>query len=137
MIRQSRDQGLAAVFVASDGILADDFWAIAGTAAEGTLMTHPPDPRGSAAGKAVVEALKAKGKSPDGFALYSYAAFQVLAQAAEAAGSAEPEAIVKALRGGTAFDTVIGPIRFDAKGDVVDPFYVMYAWRGGTYAELD
>ncbi len=137
LIRQSRDQGLAAVFVASDGILADDFWAIAGTAAEGTLMTHPPDPRSSAAGKAVVEALKARGESPDGFALYSYAAFQVLAQAAEAAGSAEPEAIVAALRSGRTFDTVIGPIRFDAKGDVVDPSYVMYAWRGGTYAELN
>lgn len=32
---------------------------------------------------------------------------------------------------------MIGPIRFDAKGDVVDPSYVMYAWRGGTYAELN
>ncbi len=137
LIRQAREQGLAAVFVASDGILADDFWAIAGDAAAGTLMTHPPDPRSNPAGKAVVEALKAQGKSPDGFALYSYAAFQVLAQAAEAADGADPAAILKGLRSGKPFDTVIGTLRFDAKGDVIDPSYVMYAWRDGTYAELN
>lgn len=135
LIRQARDQGLSARFVASDGILTDDFWRIAGPAAEGTLMTHPPDPRKSAAGQALVAEFKAAGQSPDGFALYTYAAFQVLAAAAEAAGSVDAPKLEAAMHGGKPFDTVVGPIRFDAKGDIVDPKYVMYAWHDGNYQE--
>ena len=34
------------------------------------------------------------------------------------------------------FDTVIGNIGFDAKGDVVGPDYVVFEWNDGKYAEL-
>jgi hypothetical protein len=34
------------------------------------------------------------------------------------------------------FDTVLGPITFDAKGDVPGRKPVWYVWRGGTYTPL-
>ena len=44
--------------------------------------------------------------------------------------------IADALREG-AFETVIGPLSFDQKGDVKDPKYVLYVFRNGRYAEVE
>ncbi|MGC1953511.1 MAG: branched-chain amino acid ABC transporter substrate-binding protein, partial [Gammaproteobacteria bacterium] len=35
------------------------------------------------------------------------------------------------------FDTVLGTIGFDRKGDVTAPGYVVYAWQGGRYDYVD
>jgi hypothetical protein len=32
--------------------------------------------------------------------------------------------------------TVIGPLRWDKKGDIVDPNFFFYVWHNGTYAEM-
>ena len=45
ILRQMRDQGVQAVFMSGDGIASDEFAAIAGPGAEGTLMTFGPDPQ--------------------------------------------------------------------------------------------
>jgi len=42
------------------------------------------------------------------------------------------EALVKALHAGT-YETVLGPITFDAKGDVKGFQYSMYRWHDGRY----
>jgi branched-chain amino acid transport system substrate-binding protein len=34
------------------------------------------------------------------------------------------------------WQTVLGPISFDAKGDVTVPDYVFYIWRNGNYAQI-
>jgi hypothetical protein len=33
-------------------------------------------------------------------------------------------------------DTVVGPLQWDAKGDVTDPHYVLYAWHDGSRHEM-
>ena len=35
------------------------------------------------------------------------------------------------------FDTVLGPIDFDDKGDVNTQRWIWYVWRGGTYVPLE
>ena len=45
ILRQMRDQGVKAPLMGGDGITDDEFAAIAGPGAEGTLMTFGPDPR--------------------------------------------------------------------------------------------
>jgi branched-chain amino acid transport system substrate-binding protein len=52
----------------------------------------------------------------------------VWAQAVEAAGSLELEAVIASLRHHR-FDTVLGPIGFDAKGDVTLQSPVLYVWH--------
>ena len=61
---------------------------------------------------------------------------QVWAQAVEAAGSTEFDAVVQALNEGT-FDTVLGSLEFTDTGDVTLPGYVFYEWENGEYAMLE
>ncbi len=49
IVRQMADQGLKAQFISGDGIVSDEFAAIAGPAAEGVLNTFGPDPRNNPA----------------------------------------------------------------------------------------
>ena len=60
---------------------------------------------------------RAQGYEPLGYTLYAYAAVQVWAQAVEAAGSLDLDAVTEAMHS-RQFDTVLGQIGFDAKGDV-------------------
>ncbi|BBK32230.1 branched-chain amino acid transport system substrate-binding protein [Stella humosa] len=133
IVRQARDQGLDAVMISGDALVTDEFWKIAGQSGTGTLMTFAPDPRQEPAAAAVVERFRQGGYEPEGYALYTYAAIQVWAAAATKAKSVATAKVADALRAGT-FDTVVGQLRFDAKGDVVDPKYAVYAWKDGRYA---
>jgi branched-chain amino acid transport system substrate-binding protein len=40
---------------------------------------------------------------------------------------------IRTILGKEKFETVLGNIGFDAKGDVSAPGYVFYEWKGGTY----
>ncbi len=135
LIRQAREQGLQAQLISGDALVTQEFWSITGPAGQGTLMTFPPDPRKKAEAKAAVESFKKAGYDPEGYTLYTYAAVQVFAQAAERAKSTKLEDLVKALHG-EAFQTVVGKIQYDDKGDVLSPEYVFYAWKDGTYNQL-
>jgi len=43
--------------------------------------------------------------------------------------------VAEAFRGAT-FDTVIGKLTINDKGDVKDPEYVWYVWDQGKYREM-
>ena len=58
------------------------------------------------------------------------------AQAAEKAGSLELQAMIASLRKHQ-FDTVLGPIDFDDKGDLAVQNPVWYVWRDGNYMPLE
>jgi len=134
IIRQAREQGLNAQMVSEDALVTAEFWSIAGPAGEGTLMTFQPDPRNLESSKEVVAKFKAAGYDPEGYTLYTYAAFQVWKAAAEAAGSTDTKTVADAIRGKT-FETVIGELTFDDKGDVLDPEYVWFIWSDGAYKQ--
>jgi branched-chain amino acid transport system substrate-binding protein len=132
IIRRLREDGLQVALVAGDTLMTEEFIAIAGKAGEAALMTYPPDPSRNAPAADVVERMARRGIVAEGYILYAYAAVQAWAAAATAAGSADFEAVATALAEGT-FDTVIGSVAFDAKGDAQLPAYVVYQWRGGEY----
>ena len=117
-------------------LASEEFGLIAGRAAEGTLFTFLADPRRNPEAAPVVERFRASGFEPEGYTLYTYAAVQVWAQAAEKAGSLELEAMIASLREHR-FDTVLGAIDFDEKGDVTTQTPIWYVWRGGTYVPLE
>jgi len=135
ILRQMREQGLQAQLVSGDALVTDEFWSITGDAGEGTIMTFAPDPMKFDTAKAVVEKFKADGYNPEGYTLYTYASMQVFAQAAAAAGSTDPKKVAEKIRSGMEFDTVLGKIKLDSKGDVVDAKYVWYVWDDGKYNE--
>ena len=136
ILRQMRDQGLKTILMAGDALADKEFASIVGPAAEGVLFTFGPDPRKKASAAAIVEKFKAKNIDPEGYTLYSYAAFQVWAQAAAKAGTTDGKKVAAAIKGGK-WDTVLGPITYDKKGDITVVDYVVYQWdKGGNYAEL-
>ncbi|MGD9477495.1 UNVERIFIED_ORG: branched-chain amino acid ABC transporter substrate-binding protein [Roseateles sp. XES5] len=140
MERQAADQGLKATFMSGDGIVSNELASIAGDAVDGTLMTFAPDPRKNAAAKDLVEKFRAAGFEPEAYTLYSYAAVQVIAEGAKAAGGTDAQAVAEAIKAKGPFNTAIGELGFDEKGDITRPDYVMYTWKKGddgkyTYVE--
>ncbi len=145
---QMRKEGIAAPMMGGE-TLEDNFRGLVLPEAEGTLMTFSPDPRNNPSNKALVELFRNKrGFEPQAYTLYGYAAVQVIKQAAEQARSLDPRKVAAVLHSGKAFDTVLGNVSFDDKGDikgyVVDgknkDGYVLYTWRKGadgriTYVE--
>lgn len=129
ILRQMRDQGVDAVFMSGDGIASDEFAAIAGPGADGTLMTFGPDPQKRPEAKEIIEKFAARSFKPEAYTLYSYAAMQILKQAIEATQSRDPKSVAEYMRSGVTFKTVIGDIAFDKKGDIKQVAYVMYTWK--------
>jgi branched-chain amino acid transport system substrate-binding protein len=136
MARQAGESGYPVQLVAGNTVTTEEFGLIAGPAAEGTLFFDVADPRGRAEAAPVVERFRASGFEPEGYTLFSYGAVQAWAQAAEKAGSLELQAMIASLRQHQ-FDTVLGPIDFDEKGDLAVQNLVWYVWRDGTYEPLE
>ena len=132
ILRQARAQGLEARLVSGDALVTQEFWSITGDAGQGTLFSFSPDPTKNPIAADVVARFLAQGYKPEGYTLYTYAAVQVFAAAAEKAGSVDLDALLPVMRG-TTFQTVLGDISFDAKGDVTAPGYVFYEWLDGNY----
>ena len=142
IVRQMRAQGVKAPLMGGDGITDDEFASIAGPGAEGTLMTFSPDPRTNPANKAIIELFRSKRMfEPQAYTLYSYASVQIIKQAAERAKSLDPKKVAEVMRSGMVFNTVLGDLKFDSKGDVSNDGYivngvkkdryVLYTWRKG------
>lgn len=129
ILRQMRDSGVKAVMMGADGIASDEFAAVAGPAAEGTLMTFAPDPQKRPEAKAVLEKFAKRNFKPEAYTLYSYAAVQIMKQAIEKAGDADAKKAAEAMHAGAPFKTVIGDIGYDKKGDITRLDYVMYTWK--------
>ena len=132
IVRQARQQGLKAILMGGDALVTQEYWGITGPAGEGTLMTFGPDPTKNPAVKSIVDRFLAKGYKPEGYTLNSYATLQIWQQAATKAGSTKLNDVLKVMRE-TEFDTIVGKIKFNAKGDVQAPGYVVYEWRNGGY----
>lgn len=136
ILRQMRDQGLKTILMAGDALADKEFASITGPAGEGTLFTFGPDPREKPTAKKIVDAFKAKNIDPEGYTLYTYAAMQVWSQAAKKAGTTDPKKVMQTMKAGK-WDTVIGPIEYDAKGDIKQLDYVVYRWDAkGGYAQI-
>ena len=132
MIRQANEQGYKPQLVSGDALVTEEYWKITGPTGEGTLMTFSPDPRKNPVAAPVVKKFRSGGYEPEGYTLYTYGAIQAWVQAVTKAGSTDTNKVIKSLRGNK-FETVLGNIGFDKKGDVTAPGYVFYAWSKGTY----
>src|SRR5690349_1292836 len=137
IVRQMRDQGMKTVLMAGDALADKEFASITGPAGEGTLFTFGPDPRNKPTAKPVVAKFKAKNIDPEGYTLYTYAAMQVWAAAANKAKTTDPKKVMETIKAGE-WDTVIGKISYDAKGDIKVIDYVVYKWDAkGNYVEIN
>jgi branched-chain amino acid transport system substrate-binding protein len=135
IVKQSREQGLQASLLSGDSLNTLEFATLAGTAADGVMFTNAAEARNLPTAAKAVEEFRAEGFEPEGYTLSTYAAIQVWAQAVEKAGSTEAEAVAAALRS-QPYDTVIGSLAFNEKGDLTAATYVWYVFKDGNYSEL-
>ena len=138
--RQAADAGLTATFMSGDGIVSNELASIAGPAVEGTLMTFAPDPRKNPNAAEAVKKFKDAGFEPEAYTLYSYAALQIVAAAANKVGkSDDAQAVAAEIKKSGPWKTVIGDIGYNEKGDITRPDYVMYTWKkqaDGTFTYI-
>lgn len=132
IVRQMRDQGMNTLLISGDALVTDEYWSITGDLGQGTLMTFSPDPRKNPVAQPIVKKFRDKGIEPEGYTLYTYGAIQAWATAAEQAKSFDADKVAQVLKA-QVFNTVLGDIGFDEKGDVTAPGYVFYEWANGTY----
>jgi branched-chain amino acid transport system substrate-binding protein len=137
ILRQMRNQGMKTqAMVAGDAIATNEFWSITGDAGEGMMFTFGADPRKRPAAAEVVKKFKAKGTDPEGYTLYTYAAIQIWAQAVKKANTTDAKKVAEVIRAGK-WDTVLGPVSYDKKGDITTLDYVFYKWnKDGKYDEI-
>jgi branched-chain amino acid transport system substrate-binding protein len=140
MARTARDRGYSVQLVSGSVLQTEEFGLIAGPAAEGALFTYVPDPRQIAEAAPIIERFRAENFEPEGYTLFTYGAVQVWAQAVEKAGSLELQAVIASLRKHK-FNTIVGRIDFDDKGDLTSQSPIsspiLYVWRGGKYLPLE
>jgi branched-chain amino acid transport system substrate-binding protein len=132
-----RAAGSQAQIVSGDSLVTEDYGNQAKDAASGTLSSFTYDPRRFPAAQGLVQRLRDKDQDPEGFTLYAYAAVQALAAAAAATSTLDSTRLAEWLRGGNRFDTVVGPVSFDAKGDLANPAIAWFKWIDGRYVEVD
>ncbi len=132
-----RAAGSQAQIVSGDSLVTEDYGLQAKNAANGTISAFTYDARKFPTAQGLVQRFRDKDQNPDGFTLYAYAAVQALAAAAEATGTMDSTRIAEWLRGGNRFDTVVGPVTFDAKGDLASPAIAWFKWIDGRYVEVD
>lgn len=131
IVRQARDAQLDFQLISADALHNSDFWLVAGEAGIGSMFTFDIDPRTRPEAQSLVARFRADGYEPEGYTLHTYAALQVWAAAVEKARTFEPDSVVKAMHD-SEFDTVLGKISFDRKGDLVKHSYAWYRWQQGA-----
>ena len=132
IVRQSSEQNYKPKFLSGDAIVTEEFWAIAGKAGEGVLMTFSPDPRKNPKAAPIVKEFTDSGYNPEAYTLYTYGTVQAWAEAATKAKSTDLKKVAAILHKDK-FNTVLGTFGFDKKGDVTAPGYVVYVWKDGKY----
>lgn len=138
IMRQARDGGWDGQFVGGDGVSNNKIVEAAGEAADGLIATQPKSYDGDESNAALVAEFKALGvNASDTFVLPSYAAVKTLAEAITIAGSSDATKVKEALRS-KQFETVVGAIRWDAKGDIVggENTFAAYKWKKDGSAEV-
>jgi branched-chain amino acid transport system substrate-binding protein len=137
LMRQASSRGYGLQLVGSDNLNSEYFLHVAGPGAEGVRFVSMVDPRTNDVAAPVVKRFRARGFEPEGFTLYGYAVVEAWAQAVEKAGSLEAVAVARALRSNS-FETVLGTIGFDDKGDVTGvSSFTWYVWQDGDYVPLE
>lgn len=138
LLRQTAEKNLAIQFMGPEGVGNKDISQIAGEASEGLIVTLPPAFDTRPENSELVEAFKAKNQDPSGaFVMTSYAAVKVIADAIKGAGTTDPEALADYMRK-TTFDTPMGKIAFDEKGDLKGFEFEIYTWHAdGTKSAMN
>ena len=130
--RTARQEGLDLQIVGGDGLAMDEFWGVAGEAGEGVIFSGRPTDGARADTATMLERFRSRGLGERTGGIGAYAAVQVWAQAVERAGKLDFQLVAEALRHAS-FDTVLGRVAFDRKGDLKGAAWQWMMWSDGSH----
>jgi branched-chain amino acid transport system substrate-binding protein len=132
----ARARGDDLQLVGGDGLNMDEFWALTGDLGEGTIFSGRPNVRARPEAAKLLSRFRAHGLATGELGLGAYAAVQVWADAVERAGTLKLEPVARALRRGR-FNTVLGAVAFDEKGDLDGAAWQWKVWIDGDYVPFE
>ncbi|HEU4556320.1 MAG TPA: penicillin-binding protein activator [Longimicrobium sp.] len=120
LAQELRRKGIRAPILGSDALATPVFLREGGAAAEGTVIAtpyHPDAPHPQA--RHFTQSFQSRfGTRPDVGAALGYDAVRLLAHAIGQAGSSDPEKVATALHSVRGWQSVSGPVQFDAAGNL-------------------
>jgi branched-chain amino acid transport system substrate-binding protein len=130
------EAGVTVPMLASDGAFLGATIDEAGGTAEGMYVSaFAPSPR-NVADERWFEAYQAvEYRNPDTYSVNGYVAMQVLAAGVGAADSLGAAAVADALRGNS-LETLLGDLRYQPNGDLVDPQIWIYQVLDGDFQQV-
>ncbi len=128
-----RQEGLAIPFATGDGCFDPSFINTVGGNAADTYLSFGPDYHLLPAAQPFLQKYHDTYHADEGaYSVYGYVAAEILLQSISAVQSTDPDK-VSAYMKATAFDTILGKIEFDAKGDVKGSGYVIWTIKDGKF----
>lgn len=130
------ESGIDKPMLASDGaFLAATIDESAGTANGMYVSAFAPSPRNVADAKWFEAYQAVEYRNPDTYSVNGYVALQALADAVRDADSFERDDIAEALRDNS-MDTLLGDLRFEPDGDLVDPKIWIYQVQNDEFTQV-
>lgn len=136
LLTQARQSGLDAPLMSGDGLIDNELIVTCGKGAEGTYLTFGPDPAVIPSAKAFLDAYHAKYGPHGAYAIYGYDAANILLSAIEKSGATDYDKLCAHLHG-EEFQTAMGKLRFDKKGDITASYYVIWVVKDGKFVVVD
>lgn len=131
MARDARQIGADMVFAGGEALRAAQGEV---KLAEGTLMIALPE-WSDDAGRQIAQKLAEEEIAAEGYVLPAYAAVQI-SRAAFTASAKSGAPLLQSLEG-QSFQTAIGPVKFDEKGDLSDNPYRLFRFENGQFVQMD
>lgn len=137
-LRQTRQLEAPFQVISGDTLVSKVFIEAAAEAGEGVPFTFPPEAAELSSSQPAVEAIRSMGLEPAGYTLLAYAAAEVWFEGVRRANTFEAGAVAAAIRSAPV-ETILGPVSFDAKGDIQTtyPPFSWYVWKNGKRVALD
>lgn len=129
--RDVQEEGASLTLLGGDTLNAAD---VTVPLADGVLALTLPDAARSPEGKPVADAMRSAGIEPEGYVLQAFGAMSVLEQAKDQADKDEKplaEALLKA-----PYQTILGPIAFNAGHERADNPYRLMQWQAGRFVPV-
>jgi len=101
------------------------------------LMTALPDFTDNKTAISVVDKLASNQFKANNLSLFTYSSIQIFAAAAKNAGKIDYNSIIEQLKAKHPFNTIVGDIRFDSKGDAEGLNFIFYELKDGQFVAMN
>lgn len=136
LLPELREAGIIVPFMASDGCFLYEFIDGAGPAAEGAYVSGiTPDPKLVADKKWWIEYQELEARNPGTYSIAGYSALDVISAGVKKAGTFEASKVAEAIRS-LDFQSLVGRIRYDAKGDLTEQRVYIFQVKNGDFVQL-